>query len=270
MPGETIAFQTRPSIEAQAERAIRPQVAALRVFTVVAGLIGLVIVGQAVSRRLQLDAITYAPLRALGLTERQRASLALARTAVAATAGGLLAVAIAVVASPVAPVGLARDAEPAPGLRVEWVVVIGGAVLVVATVLAIAVWPAIVSTRAREPRRQRASASSLGGGRRLRPAGGRGHPLRPRPRSVQRPHPLHPGGRRHRRDPGRGHVDLRRQPRQLHRLAPALRHPWDTVVSVEGDGEVRAGRRRSPLGRRGRARRGRGLRAAHARPGPSG
>ncbi|HEY8059903.1 MAG TPA: hypothetical protein VID94_14170, partial [Acidimicrobiales bacterium] len=56
-PGETIAFQTLPSIEAQAERAIRPQVAALRVFTLVAGLIGLVIVGQAVSRRLQLDAI---------------------------------------------------------------------------------------------------------------------------------------------------------------------------------------------------------------------
>ncbi|MET0665704.1 MAG: FtsX-like permease family protein [Acidimicrobiales bacterium] len=160
VPGQTIAFQTRPSIEAQAERAIRPQVAALRVFTLVAGLIGLVIVAQAISRRLQLDAIAYAPLRALGLTERQRAALALTRTAVAATVGGLLAVAIAVTASPIAPVGVARDAEPTPGFRVEWAVVLGGAVLVVAAVMVIAVWPAIASTRVREPRRQRASASA--------------------------------------------------------------------------------------------------------------
>ena len=239
-------------IEAQAERAIRPQVAALRVFTLVAGLIGLVIVGQAVSRRLQLDAITYAPLRALGLTERQRASLALARTAVAATAGGLLAVAIAVVASPVAPVGVARDAEPAPGLRVEWVVVIGGAVLVVATVLAIAVWPAIASTRAREPRRQRASASSWVAAAGFAPPVVAGTRFALDPGPVQRPHPLHPGGRRHRRRPGRGHVDLRRQPRQLHRLAPALRHPLghDRERGRRRRGGAR--RRPSPLGRRGR------------------
>ncbi len=160
VPGETVAFQTQPSIAAQADRAIGPQVAALQVFTVIAGLIGLVIVGQAVSRRLQLDAITYAPLRALGLTERQRAALALARTTVAAIGGSLLAVAIAVIASPIAPVGVARAAEPMPGLRVEWVVVIGGALLIVATVIAVAVWPAIASTRAHEPRRRRASASS--------------------------------------------------------------------------------------------------------------
>ena len=267
VPEETIAFQTRPSIEAQAERAIRPQVAALRVFTVVAGLIGLVIVGQAVSRRLQLDAITYAPLRALGLTERQRASLALTRTAVAATAGGLLAVAIAVVASPVAPVGLARDAEPAPGLRVEWVVVIGGAVLVVATVLAIAVWPAIVSTRAREPRRQRASASSWVA------AAGFAPPV--------------VAGTRFALDPGPSNVPTRSTlvgavtavvlvvatltfAASLDNFIDSPRlygTPWDTIVSAEGDGEVGAGRRRAPPGRRGRSRRGRGLRAALARSG---
>ncbi|HEY5697309.1 MAG TPA: FtsX-like permease family protein [Acidimicrobiales bacterium] len=238
VPGETIAFQTLPSIEAQAERAIRPQVAALRVFTLVAGLIGLVIVGQAVSRRLQLDAITYAPLRALGLTERQRASLALARTAVAATAGGLLAVATAVVASPVAPVGLARDAEPAPGLRVEWVVVIGGAVLVVATVLAIAVWPAIASTRAREPRRQRASASSWVA------AAGFAPPV--------------VAGTRFALDPGPSNVPTRSTlvgavtavvlvvatltfAASLDNFIDSPRlygTPWDTIVSVEGDGEV--------------------------------
>ena len=267
VPEETIAFQTRRSIEAQAERAIRPQVAALQVFTLVAGLIGLVIVAQAISRRLQLDAITYAPLRALGLTERQRAALALARTAVAATVGGLLAVAIAVAASPIAPVGVARDAEPTPGFRVEWAVVLGGAGLVVATVMAIAVWPAIASTRVREPRRQRASASALGGGRRLLPVRGRGHPLRPRSRSRQRPHPVHAGGCGHGGRPGRGHADLRRQPRQLHRLAAALRH-------AVGRGRERGGRHRgggrgrpSPRGRRGVRRRGRGLRAADTGPG---
>ena len=239
VPGETIAFQTLPSIEAQAERAIRPQVAALRVFTLVAGLIGLVIVGQAVSRRLQLDAITYCPAPG-PRPDRTAAGVARPRS----DRRGRRPRAVswrwrsAVVASPVAPVGLARDAEPAPGLRVEWVVVIGGAVLVVATVLAIAVWPAIASTRAREPRRQRASASSWVA------AAGFAPPV--------------VAGTRFALDPGPSNVPTRSTlvgavtavvlvvatltfAASLDNFIDSPRlygTPWDTIVSVEGDGEV--------------------------------
>jgi ABC-type lipoprotein release transport system permease subunit len=164
VPEETIAFQTRRAIEGQANRAIRPQVAALEVFTVVAGLIGLVLVGQAVSRRIQLDAVTHAPLRALGLSRRQRTGIALGRILAAAVVGGVLAVAIAVVASPIAPVGVARDAEPSPGVRVEWGVVAVLALAVVLVVTALAVWPAVRSTEVHRPRDRRALASSWAAG----------------------------------------------------------------------------------------------------------
>ena len=223
VPDETIAFQTRVAVEDQAERAIRPQVAALTVFTAVAALIGLVIVGQAVSRRLQFDAVAFAPLRALGLTERQRAALSLSRTTAAAVVGGLIAVVIAAAASPIAPVGVARDAEPAPGLRVEWWVVLGGAVIIVAVVVILAVWPALRSVRPAPAGTLPRRGLVLGGGSRAPALAGRGHAVRPRPGAVEHPHPLDVGGGGDGGPARGGHVDLRRQPRPLHRLASALR-----------------------------------------------
>ena len=171
------------------------------------------------------------------------------------------------VASPVAPVGLARDAEPAPGLRVEWAVVIGGAVLVVATVLAIAVWPAIASTRVREPRRQRASASSWVA------AAGFAPPV--------------VAGTRFALDPGPANVPTRSTlvgavtavvlvvatltfAASLDNFIDSPRlygTPWDAVVSVEGDGEVADDDVRRLLDDVGVRRRGRGLRAADTGPG---
>ncbi|HEY8057567.1 MAG TPA: FtsX-like permease family protein, partial [Acidimicrobiales bacterium] len=115
---------------------------------------------------------------------------------------------------------------------------IGGAVLVVATVLAIAVWPAIASTRAREPRRQRASASSWVAAAGFAP-------------SVV-------AGTRFALDPGPSNVPTRSTlvgaatavvlvvatltfAASLDNFIDSPRlygTPWDTVVSVEGDGEV--------------------------------
>jgi len=152
VPDEAIAFQSRRGVEDQAERAVAPQVAALGIFSVIAAGVALVIVGQAISRRLQADAVALAPLAALGVTRPQRVALGIVRIALAAVVGAGLAAVIAVVASPVAPVGVARDLEPDPGLRVDPPVLVLGGLAVALAFIAVAVRPAIVATRQRELR----------------------------------------------------------------------------------------------------------------------
>lgn len=152
VPDEAIAFQSRGGIEDQAERAVAPQVAALGIFSAIAVLVALVIVGQAISRRLQADAVALAPMAALGVTRPQRAVLGIARIALAAVVGAGLAVVIAVVASPLGPVGVARDVEPDPGLRVDLPVLVLGGLAVAIVFTLVAIRPAIVATRRRELR----------------------------------------------------------------------------------------------------------------------
>jgi hypothetical protein len=159
-PDESFAFQTADAVEEQVDRAVRPEVSAIRIFTLIAAVVMVVIVGQAMSRRLQLDAVSDPPLRALGLTRVQRAVLGVARMGLTGVVGAAIAVTIAVLASPVAPIGLVRDAEPDPGIRVDAVVVIGGFVAVVLVSTAIAVWPAVRTTRARTRERTRAGVVS--------------------------------------------------------------------------------------------------------------
>ena len=112
VPDEAIAFQSRRGVEDQAERAVAPQVAALGIFSVIAAVVALVIVGQAISRRLQADAVALAPMAALGVTRPQRAALGITRIALAAVAGAGLAVIIAVRTPPVA-----RSASPGTRAR---------------------------------------------------------------------------------------------------------------------------------------------------------
>jgi hypothetical protein len=169
VPDESIAFQTQSAVEEQADRAVGPQVAALWVFTAIAGLVGLVIVLQAVSRRIQLDATLHGPLRALGLTRAQRAGISLARVAMAVGIGVVLGLVIAVLASPVAPVGIARDAEPDPGIRAEWGILFAAGAVFAVIVMAGAIWPALRAARSRPRRPARSVAAAWAAGAGLRP-----------------------------------------------------------------------------------------------------
>ena len=96
------------------ERAIRPQAVALAVFAVLAGLIGLAVIGQLLARQLVLDSAEFPILRALGMTRASLAALSLARLAAVTLAGAVIAVGVAIAASPLMPIGPARLAEPQP------------------------------------------------------------------------------------------------------------------------------------------------------------
>src|SRR5580700_10892076 len=115
---------------AATERAIRPQAVALAVFAVLAGLIGLAVIGQLLARQLLLDSVEFPILRALGMTRASLAALSLARLAAVTLAGAVIAVGVAIAASPLMPIGPARLAEPTPGVEVNLAVLgIGFAII---------------------------------------------------------------------------------------------------------------------------------------------
>lgn len=139
----------------------------LAVFALVAGLAAIVAVGQAVGRHVAGAHADAEVLQGLGVTSFAR-SVALVLMALPVAVGGaVVAVVGAWLASPIMPLGLARRAEPDPGLAADWLVFVAGALAVVAIVLAAAapaaVW--VARTQNAPPTRRRPSALAAAIGR---------------------------------------------------------------------------------------------------------
>ncbi len=126
---------------AQIERAIRPEAIALGLFALVVALTALVIIAQAVLRQLRASRMDLATLRALGLTRKQLWSISLLQVAAVALVGGVIAVTLGVLASPIMPLGAARVAEPSPGIDVDVAVLGLGFIAVVVLLVAAVAWP---------------------------------------------------------------------------------------------------------------------------------
>ena len=118
------------------ERAVDLEVAAQLVFAALAALTGLFVVGQSIARQVQLDAADHPALRALGMTSGQLVAAVLLRGAVVGVGGALVAAALAVLLSPMTPIGLARRAEVAPGVAADAPVLVLGAAGLLLLVLA--------------------------------------------------------------------------------------------------------------------------------------
>jgi hypothetical protein len=129
------------------QQAIRPQTLALTLFAVVAGVAVLLVVGQALARQTAGEAVDYPALHALGMTRWQLMALPLASAGIVAIGGALLAVAVAVMASPLTPIGYGKIAEPHPGLSINAAWLLVGALLLVIAVFAVALPPAWFATR---------------------------------------------------------------------------------------------------------------------------
>ena len=127
---------------AKVEHAIRPQAVALALFAALTALTALFAIGQVLARQVSLASTDNHVLRALGMSRRQLFAVALVEVGLAATVGAFIAMAVAVAASPMMPIGPARLAEPHPGIAVDWLVLGAGFVLIVTLFLASATWPA--------------------------------------------------------------------------------------------------------------------------------
>jgi len=144
---------------AQAERAIKPEAIALGVFGGIAGLAALLIAAQVIGRQLRLDADDLTVLRALGATPAMTVTDGLAGVIGAVLAGSLLAVAVAVGLSPLAPIGPVRAVYPSRGVAWDWTVLVAGVVVLVAGLSALA---ALLAYRAAPHRAQRRAQPTRG------------------------------------------------------------------------------------------------------------
>ena len=135
-------------VAASAQRGVHIVVLALLGFGAIVALLTIVLAGQALARQVGLDGPEYAGLRALGATPGQIVCLAVVRAAVIGLAGAVLAVLFAWLASPLMPVGLAREAEVHPGLSFDPTVLVGGSLALAALLTPWAAVPAWRRARA--------------------------------------------------------------------------------------------------------------------------
>ncbi|MDQ3979636.1 MAG: ABC transporter permease [Actinomycetota bacterium] len=143
--GRPVQFISTDQDAAQVERSIHLQAVAIQVFAAVAALATVLILSQALARQAAADSQDNAVLRSLGTTSGQLWTTGLCWTGLVAAAGAALAVAVAYALSPLAPFGLARQAEPDPGPTFDAALLAGGAlVLLVALAVAVpAIWRAV-------------------------------------------------------------------------------------------------------------------------------
>jgi FtsX-like permease family len=123
------------------ERSIRPQAVALWLLAALFGIIGLFILGQLLARQSFMEAAGFGTMRALGMTRAQLMAACLVRAAAIGAAGGLIGGMLAVALSPLLPVGLARVAEPHPGIDANVPALVVGVVVAIVVTAGCAAWP---------------------------------------------------------------------------------------------------------------------------------
>jgi len=127
-------------------------------FAVVAALAGLAAVAIVVAREMSRIAGDQPVLRACGVLPRESVAAVLPRALVMVGGGIVLAVVGAVALSPLLPFGIARRADPNPGLHTDWTVLGIGALATAAIVLGVAIIAATRAVHAAVPRPVRTRA----------------------------------------------------------------------------------------------------------------
>jgi hypothetical protein len=126
---------------ANVQRSIHLQAVALWLLGGLLGLVTLGVLSQLLARQAVVEAADNDTLRALGMVRSQLFTLGMIRAGaiglVAAVIGGV----IAVLASPLTPIGTARTAELHPGMTADVLVLGVGAVATMALILALSAWP---------------------------------------------------------------------------------------------------------------------------------
>lgn len=126
------------TIEAKAERAIKPEGIALGVFGAITALAALLIVGQIVGRQLRVGSDDLEVLRALGAGTTMTTIDGLFGIAGAVVVGSLFAVVVAIGLSRLAPIGPVRRVDPSPGIAFDWTVLAGGVLVLLVGLLVVA------------------------------------------------------------------------------------------------------------------------------------
>ena len=117
---------------AKGQQEIKPEAIALGVFGLIASVAALLIGGLTIGRMSRTAAAEMRTLQALGANTSMAIGTELVGVSLAVATGALLAVALAIALSPLAPLGPVRFVYPYPGISLDWTVLgVGGAALVV-------------------------------------------------------------------------------------------------------------------------------------------
>ena len=162
---------------ASVEASVHPQAIGWWALAGLAALVGLAVLGQALSRQSTIESEEYPTIAALGADRRHLLAFGLARDLVISLLGGAGAVGLAVALSPLAPLGEARVAEVHTGVRLDPVILVPGALVTVVVVFALGVWPATRAARCLPAARRALAPRHVGPSRAPGPHG----------RSAQRP-----------------------------------------------------------------------------------
>lgn len=114
---------TQADHEANVNRTLHLAAVVLWLLAALIALAALLVSIQALSRQAFFESSDHPVLRALGMTRRERFATGLVRTTVIALLATVVALVVAIALSPLWPIGLARVAEPSPGVEVNVAVV---------------------------------------------------------------------------------------------------------------------------------------------------
>jgi ABC-type lipoprotein release transport system permease subunit len=134
---------TQEELAANVGQATRTESVALGLFALLAALASMVMIGQTMARELFLATGDGGTLRALGMSRSRHFAAVMLPVGLAGLAGGLAGAGLAVLASPLTPMGLARRAEPDPGPVVHLAGLglgIAAALVLVTAVAAVPAW----------------------------------------------------------------------------------------------------------------------------------
>src|SRR4051794_1663953 len=139
--------------QATVQRGINVEAIALLAFAGLATLALIVLVGIVVSRMMRVADADFAALHTLGMTRWQMFGAAVAWPVVGVFFGCIAAIAIAITASPLTPVGIARQTEIHPGFNVNVAVLTATAGLLLAFLVATVVLNGLNTVRTRDKSR---------------------------------------------------------------------------------------------------------------------
>ena len=147
---------------AKAVRSVKPLAIALAVFGGIAGLVALIVAAQLIGRQLRFGLEERRVMRALGAGPSDTFLDGLLGLVIAIVVGSVLAVAVAVALSPIAPLGVIRPVYPGRGVAWDWTVLGAGFVVLVLGLTVIATVVAYRQAPARwGPRGGRATRAEL-------------------------------------------------------------------------------------------------------------
>jgi hypothetical protein len=121
-PGTTYTFRVTAVAASEVNRSIEPEAIALGVFGLIAGLAALIIAAGLIARTIRRDGGDLEVLRALGGDTAMIASASLLTLVGTIILSALLSVVVAVVLSPLAPIGPVRSVYPYGGFNFDWTV----------------------------------------------------------------------------------------------------------------------------------------------------